>query len=188
MFKTNNRPLTLKVRERSMVAVEESIPQLPEESSNNAADSAKARAEKAIAQFDLSDPVQAQLLYAAATGLPTNVATQAPAGTGMGDAPLYVNAKQYNRIIKRRQSRAKFDAKLTKQREAWEAQSSPMMGGSPGMKRPYMHESRHKHAMRRPRGPGGRFLTAAEIAEMKANEKLSSDNDNQQKHQKTAAQ
>lgn len=166
------------------MVIEENIPSLPEEMIEK---SAVVKADKAIAQFDLNDPVQAQLLYAAAASLPN-------AGAGMSETPMYVNAKQYNRILKRRQSRAKFESKLSKQRSSLGGEglpipfSLPQQHGSPGMKRPYLHESRHKHAMRRPRGPGGRFLTAKEIAEMKAKElQPGSANDSQQHQQlKTA--
>lgn len=88
--------------------------------------------------------------------LQMNAAASAAMGM-MEEEPLYVNAKQYNRILKRRQARAKLEALIRANKTS-------------GEKAPYMHESRHRHAMKRPRGPGGRFLTAPEIAELKRRE------------------
>lgn len=105
------------------------------------------------------------------TGVPSNGMSQnAPSGHGPvsqvhipqppieapAEQPFYVNAKQYHRILKRRIARARLEETLKIART----------------RRPYLHESRHKHAMRRPRGQGGRFLTAAELAEKERLEKL----------------
>lgn len=88
---------------------------------------------------------------------PPQQSQQSPeAGAGTAEeSPLYVNAKQFHRILKRRMARQKLEEALRLTSKG---------------RKPYLHESRHNHAMRRPRGPGGRFLTADEVAAMEAKE------------------
>jgi len=83
-------------------------------------------------------------------------APQEEIGTaGPDESPLYVNAKQFHRILKRRVARQKLEEQLRLTSKG---------------RKPYLHESRHNHAMRRPRGPGGRFLTADEVAALEKGE------------------
>lgn len=79
------------------------------------------------------------------------------AASGVEESPLYVNAKQFHRILKRRVARQRLEEQLRLTAKG---------------RRPYLHESRHNHAMRRPRGPGGRFLTTEEVAALEKDGKL----------------
>lgn len=100
----------------------------------------------------------AQQMYAAAfaqesTRLLSSGGDAGALGTptpAMASVATFVNAKQFKRILKRRIDRERLEAFYKKDREK---------------KRSYKHESRHKHAAKRPRGPKGRFLTKEELVE-----------------------
>ncbi|KAI6213247.1 Nuclear transcription factor Y subunit [Aphelenchoides besseyi] len=75
------------------------------------------------------------------SGISMSIANDSTQQKPSDDSPIYVNVKQYARIVQRRGARAKLlqEGRISKER------------------RKFLHESRHNHALKRMRGIGGKF-------------------------------
>ncbi|EFC39535.1 predicted protein [Naegleria gruberi] len=73
------------------------------------------------------------------------------------EGTIYVNPKQYQRILKRRVARAKLEQQ--------------MKNAGQYKDKSYKYNSRHEWAKKRARGPGGRFLSKKEKQELEEREK-----------------
>jgi len=93
------------------------------------------------------------------------------------EEPVYVNAKQFKGILRRRLARARAarDLRASRNRKvSWFSAQFPAFKKFISILhfaltrrrvvQPYLHESRHLHALRRARGSGGRFLNTRSLA------------------------
>ena len=76
---------------------------------------------------------------------------------------IYINGKQYHRIMKRREVRKKINESIQINKTKMDKNKK------------YHHESRHRHAMNRERGKGGRFISKKKIEIESKNKNDSSD-------------
>ncbi|KRZ57013.1 Nuclear transcription factor Y subunit alpha, partial [Trichinella nativa] len=116
-------------------------------------------------------PVPQILMVINPSILNSATAIQNDAKTESDDQPFLVNSKQYERIMKRRHTRAKLEAD----------------GRIPRGRQKYLHESRHLHALNRIRGEGGRFNSGSkrELKSKNANSSASSAANSNSKQLKT---
>ena len=82
---------------------------------------------------------------------------------------IYINGKQYHRIMKRREVRKKLKETIQINKNKIDKNKK------------YHHESRHRHAMNRERGKGGRFISKKKIELInKNNNDNNDDKDNEE--------
>lgn len=87
------------------------------------------------------------------------------------EEPIYVNSKQYHAILRRRLYRAKLevqnkpikDRKVLNMSMFFCLQFLLNQTNNTVAMQPYLHESRHLHAVNRARGAGGRFLNTKKL-------------------------
>ena len=79
---------------------------------------------------------------------------------------IYINGKQYHRIMKRREVRKKIKESMNDNKNIKDKNNKK-----------YHHESRHRHAMNRERGKGGRFIGKNKL-ENENNDKNKEDKNN----------
>ena len=80
---------------------------------------------------------------------------------------IYINGKQYHRIMKRREVRKKINEAIIENKAKNKLDKN----------KKYHHESRHRHAMNRERGKGGRFISKKKL-EIENNDKNKEDKEN----------
>ncbi|RZB62716.1 Nuclear transcription factor Y subunit A-3 isoform E [Glycine soja] len=119
-----------------------------------------------------ADPCYSGLVAAAYSPQSKPVETapvRIPLQLDFAEEPIYVNSKQYHAILRRRQYRAKLEAlnKPIKDRKVsvfimfslFSLRTNSVKPHTDNIVlQPYLHESRHQHALKRARGAGGRFL------------------------------
>ena len=81
---------------------------------------------------------------------------------------IYINGKQFHRIMKRREVRKKIKEALKENKEKNKEDKN----------KKYHHESRHRHAMNRERGKGGRFISKKKVENIENKDSTDKDKDN----------
>ncbi|XP_022637186.1 nuclear transcription factor Y subunit A-8 isoform X1 [Vigna radiata var. radiata] len=129
---------------------------------------------KFVFQAHYADPGYSNLMASSygPQSMPVETAPmRIPLQLDVKEEPIYVNSKQYHAILRRRLYRAKLevqnkpikDRKVLNMSMFFCLQFLLNQTNNTVAMQPYLHESRHLHAVNRARGAGGRFLNTKKL-------------------------